>query len=343
MRIGLLASIGPTLDMFFPQLVEHWGNAGWEVVTAAGTPSRSFDTAVLKGITRRPSLANWAASGQIRAWAEAQQLDAIITNTATASALARIRNVGVPVVYFCHGLHWNAGKRVGDRVWQAIESLLLRHTRAVITMNSDDRSWFSARVPSNRLLFLKGGVGVPLDEYPEYGFPIIPPLKLLWAGEFTPRKRPKVMLDIASALQERTVDFRLVMLGDGVLYDEVKRLAADRGLLKVIDMPGRQPLQHWLINSHMMVHTAEWEGLPRVLLEGYAMGRRALAFDVKGVRDVPQVTLVSNGDTRAFAEAVVRARTVPELIGHNENVAWLDSANVAREIHRFTENVIRGD
>ena len=307
MRIGVLASVGHMLDSFFSEIVASWSQAGHEVSLAAGTPTRSGAATVIAGLTRRPGAGSVRAWSGLRDWVRREQLDVVITNTATASALARTARLDVPVVYFCHGLHWNEGRSLGDRLWQAAEHTLLRRTAGVITINSDDESWFSHRMPGQRILRLPGGVGLNPAAYPRTPVPATGPasvdkvVKLAWIGEFSARKRPHLVLEVAEALQADGVDASITMLGQGDLHDAFHEDLRRRGLQGLVRAPGLGDAAQTLAGSHALLHTATWEGLPRVMLEALAVGRRTYAFDVKGVRDIPGVTLAGDGDPAALA------------------------------------------
>jgi glycosyltransferase involved in cell wall biosynthesis len=345
MKIGVLTHSGVTLDAFFQPLVDEWERLGHTVSLAAGTSAARFDNHVLSGLTRRPSVCNVFAHRQLEAWASEQQLDVILTNTATASALARFPRLKVPVIYFCHGLHWNTGTSKQDRVWMAVEQFLLRNTNAVMCMNSDDRTWFRDRVDAQRLLYLDYGVGVPLEHYPITSLPTEQTLRLLWAGEFSERKRPHLMLEVARRLVEMNVDFSLTMIGQGPLLEKMKARAVSLGVDQFVRFPGFSSLSEHMQRSHLFVHTSLWEGLPRVMLEARAMCRQSVAFDVKGVRDIPDAVLVPNGDVGFFAHVVsemgadVRSSAVL-LPPPNPSI---DSAVVARSILGFVQAAVQGD
>lgn len=342
MRIGLLAHSGITFDSFFVPLVAQWEKDGHQVSLAAGHPAEKFSIEVLSGITRRPSLLNLRAHRQISEWAAANNVDVIVTSTATASALARFPKLDKPVVYFCHGLHWNTGATIEDRVWMSIEQLLLRNTAAVMCMNSDDFKWFGARFSKGCILYLHKGVGVPLKEFVPSPLPEGDTLSLLWAGEFSPRKRPHLMLEIASILSQRGVKFELQMLGKGRLHNEMIQKVASLGLGSIVSLPGHQPIQDYLRRSHLFVHTSVWEGLPRVMLEARAMRRQSITFDVKGSRDIPDVIRVPDTDTRAFADAIVTegSRTLGTTYSLAPVAADIDSADVAESISSFMQSVL---
>ena len=323
MRIGLLTSVGRTIDAFFQDAVAVWSDAGHVVRCAAGSPPTSrvpFD--LIQGLTQRPSLSNLGVPRRLRAWAQEGELDVIITNTATASTLARLTPLPCPLVYFCHGLHWNQDLHPA----RLVESALVRRADSVVTINSDDHAWFSARHP--QVLYLREGVGVP-STYPWSPLPT-GALHLCWAGDFVPRKRPEVAVEVMDALLRERPGSHLTMLGDGELRSVAQQRARGLGIHDSITFAGRTDVRPHISDSHALLHTATWEGLPRILLEGAAMGRQAFAFDVKGVRDVPHVQLSRDGDVDALARLI--ADNMPQHALDPAVGAAMRSDTVARRL-----------
>lgn len=304
MRIGLLASVGPMLDQFFPEIVREWEAAGHTVCTAAGDPAEKLPGTVIDGLTRRPALSTRRAQRALRAWCEAEALDVVVTNSATASALVRTAGLRVPIVYFCHGLHWNRLRGPQDRVWETVEHQLLARTTGVLTLNSDDEAWFRQRMPAHTVHRLHAGVGLDLGRYPRRPLPPHGVLQLVWIGEHTKRKRPWHALDVVAELEDRGIDARLTMVGDGALLDATRTDVSRRKLERSVRVPGWGDASAELADAHALIHTATWEGLPRVMLEAVAVGRRTYAFDVKGVRDVPYASLLADGDAAGMAAAI---------------------------------------
>lgn len=322
LRLGLLTSSGFTLDAFFPEIVEAWRTDGIEVFPAAGSPTEIDGGTVIGALTRRPSPQGLRAVGNLRTWAGAHGLQVILTNTATASALVRLTPTRTPVVYFCHGLHWNG---TGPQTWapKLAESVLLPRTAGVVCINSDDEQWFARHAPRTPRLRLIHGVGLDTDRFRRTPRPRRDgPLDLVWIGEYTERKNPHALLALARELVAADVDFRIHLLGDGPLWSEITEAAADLG--DRFDFVGPADPVGYLTECDAVVHTARWEGLPRVLLEAAAVGRPMIAYDVKGVRDIPGATLVPEGDVAALATAVAGVRSLepdlpaPELLnfGH---------------------------
>ena len=310
MRIGVLASVGHMVDSFFSDIITSWRTAGHEVSVAAGTGTRDGAERIIPGLTRRPGPGVARAWSGLRSWAQEEQLDVILTNTATASAVARTARLQIPVVYFCHGLHWNKGRAASDRLWQVVERLLLRHTAGVITINSDDHAWFDRRLRADRILRLPTGVGLSPDTYPRVpppgaeGDPAESTLRLAWIGEFSTRKRPHLALEVAASLRQAGVKFALQMVGEGALWGPTNEAIRRRGLANDVTAAGSADAAAVLAASHALIHTSAWEGLPRVMLEALAVGRPTYAFDVKGVRDVPQARLFPEDQPSLLARHV---------------------------------------
>ena len=347
MRIGMLASVGHMIDSFFSEIMASWTASGHQVSVAAGTGTRDGAATIIDGLTRRPGAGLLRSWSGLRDWVQDEHLDVVVTNTATASALARTARLRVPVVYFCHGLHWNHGRNPADWVWKSSERLLLRHTAGVIAINSDDHAWFSRRFPTNRILRLASGVGLTPDSYPS-----TPPpgadggrgrdvLRLAWIGEFSTRKRPHRALDVASGLRQSGVDFTLEMLGEGPLLAPVNEEIRRLGLCPHVRAAGSGDAAAVLAASHALIHTSSWEGLPRVMLEALAVGRRTYAFDVKGVRDIQQSVLVPDGETSSLVSRIARdwesCRLLDSLMVDS---AELDSSHSAESIRTFLEETI---
>ncbi|WP_350269814.1 glycosyltransferase [Brevibacterium sp. CBA3109] len=303
MRIGLLASTGGMLDSFFIEIAESWRSYGHKVSFAAGTSMVSSQATLIPGLSRRPDLGMVRALAALRRWSEGEDLDVIVTNSATASALVRLAGTRAPVVYFCHGLHWNEARSFGDRVWPIIERMLLPRTAGIISINSDDQTWFANRLNDGRRLHLSAGVGLDLLRYPVQDLPS-GPLRLCWIGEFSTRKRPHLALDTASELHRRGFEFHLEMLGEGDFRTQIRAEISDRGLSGIVSADGPGDAAAALARSHALVHTAQWEGLPRVMLESLAIGRGSYAFDVKGVRDVPLAQLSADGEAAELAARI---------------------------------------
>lgn len=328
------------LDSFFIEIAESWRSHGHTVSFAAGSSMAAARATVIPGLSRRPDPGMFRALAGLRHWAEGDELDVIVTNSATASALVRLARTKIPVVYFCHGLHWNEVRSLGDRVWPVIERMLIPRTAGIISLNSDDQAWFAHRLVSGRRLHLSAGVGLDLARYPVRDLPS-GHLRLVWIGEFSTRKRPHLALDTAAELHRRGIDFQFEMLGEGAFRTQIRAEISDRGLSGVVSADGPGDAAAALARSHALVHTAQWEGLPRVMLESLAIGRGSYAFDVKGVRDIPLAQLSVDGDTAHLAARIAadwESGRLSHPLAFDRDL--LDYSHAADEIRNFLPTFI---
>jgi glycosyltransferase involved in cell wall biosynthesis len=106
---------------------------------------------------------------------------------------------------------------------------------------------------------------------------------ILYLGRFIKAKRPGDVLELARRLGP-DVDF--VMAGEGPLWKQIKEAAIKIGShVKVVEFTHQVPLL--LAHCSLIVLPSVFmEGLPQILLEAHAAGKPAVAYDIRGVRDI---------------------------------------------------------
>ena len=243
-----------------------------------------------------------------------------------------------PVAYFCHGLH--TGKTTIDRIWRAAERWLPA-IRRVVTINSDDEKWFRKHLDEGRVLRLRHGVGVPLDKYEWIPAIKAKPYSLLWAGEFSQRKRPWLAVELMSRLKKLCPNATLTMIGGGDLRAATLERIVELGLEDSIcsrDLNSRSHAVSCGSSAHRCMG-----GTPRVCLEAAVMGRRTFAFDVKGVRDVPHAYLAPDGDLANLVEALEISLNPSRAGCQIDEVhrAELDVRNVATKLEKFLYDLVQ--
>ena len=305
MRIGILASVGHHLDSFHVDITRRLRENGHSVSLAAGTLTKKIDSELITTLTRRPGVSNLAAVGDLESWAVRRQLDIVVTNTATASFLARMSIRACPVVYFAHGLHWRPEEGITALPWKALETLALRRTAGAIVINSDDERWFQEKAPMLPIRRMKYGVGLDPTTFPRSQNVIDGDLRIAWIGEFSNRKNPFDAISVAQALQSKGVRFRLEMLGEGKLFARAATMIKKLGLDDQVALRGHIDVTSTLTRSNALIHTASWEGLPRVFLEAMSVGRPIFSYDVKGARDLPFVKRTPFRDPSSMADALI--------------------------------------
>jgi glycosyltransferase involved in cell wall biosynthesis len=141
---------------------------------------------------------------------------------------------------------------------------------------------------------------------------------LLAVGSLYPRKRWDRLIKIVCLLSTKRIRFQVHHVGDGPLRGELEELARRLGVEDMIRFLGPQnDIPALLADSNFLVHTAEDEGCPNVVMEAMACGRAIVAMDAGDipflVEDGKTGFVVRRGDETRFAERVLQLLSDHEL------------------------------
>jgi glycosyltransferase involved in cell wall biosynthesis len=124
----------------------------------------------------------------------------------------------------------------------------------------------------------------PLAVRREFGIPENAPVVGKVARLF-PLKGHDQLLDAAPAIVRHCPDVCFFLIGDGVLYDHLRRRALEMGILDnfvFAGLIGRERIPEVIAAMDVLVHTSLREGLARVLPQALAMGKPCVSFDIDG-------------------------------------------------------------
>ncbi|MEK6802002.1 MAG: glycosyltransferase family 4 protein [Nitrospirota bacterium] len=143
-------------------------------------------------------------------------------------------------------------------------------------------------------------------------------ITLLAVGSLYQRKRWDRLIMSLSLLSTRGIRFHVRHVGEGPLRGELEDLAKRVGVAGLIQFLGaRNDIPELLADSAFLVHTAEDEGCPNVVMEAMACGRAVVAMDAGDipflVEDGKTGFVVSRGDVTRFAERVFQLLTDNDL------------------------------
>jgi glycosyltransferase involved in cell wall biosynthesis len=104
----------------------------------------------------------------------------------------------------------------------------------------------------------------------------------------------------------RALGKRTLLIGGGATLEETKRFVAEKGIADLVEFAGEIPdAGVYMTCAKTLVAPSRWEGMPYLLLEAVARGRRVIASDCPGNRDVlknyAHATLFSVEDYIALA------------------------------------------
>ena len=112
---------------------------------------------------------------------------------------------------------------------------------------------------------------------------------VLFVGRLEGQKNPLLMIDSFRQLYQLDRRARLLIVGDGMLRDEVKERADKYGISHRVEFINPLPqnkLAHFMRISDALILTSAFEGMPRSVLEALACGLPVVTTDVGEVRRV---------------------------------------------------------
>lgn len=195
--------------------------------------------------------------------------------------LPTARRLGIPLMVSLRG---SDVPGFHNRRFGVLAPLLTRLTRSVL--RRADRvvangvhlqQLAQASMPGLRVDNLPNGIDLPPFPDP---FPPPRPPRLLFVGQFIPRKRCLELVEALAWLGEHGHSVHATLVGDGPLRPEVQDRAARLPPGITLELPGHQPREAMgqIYRDHdLLLHLSQAEGLSNVLLEGLAHGLAILA------------------------------------------------------------------
>lgn len=157
---------------------------------------------------------------------------------------------------------------------------------------------------------------------------------LLYVGNFLPVKNPLLLISAHARLcRNAAKPCELVMIGTGPLEAKLRRLAQSGGFGTHVRFVGRKSpseVARFMQAADLLCVPSKQEGVPNVLLEGFACGLRAVATRVGGIPEVLDKAflgqLVPSADVDALATALGQTLAVapdlPALARHAAQFSW---------------------
>ena len=110
---------------------------------------------------------------------------------------------------------------------------------------------------------------------------------LMHIGQFSPEKNHRFLIESFIQIHQQYSNVKLILIGEGKLYEEIRELVKDRGMEGNVFFAGhRNEVQRLLAGSDLFVLTSNIEGVPGVVLEAGMQSIPTLAINVGGVGEV---------------------------------------------------------
>jgi glycosyltransferase involved in cell wall biosynthesis len=251
--------------------------------------------------------------------------DVVHTHSSKAGILGRIAGylAGVPViVHTFHGFGFTpAQNRIVRALFILIErfcAMLSTHLVFVSEHNRQEAAGLKIG-PHTPTSLIRSGVEIkPAPWQGEERRTLSKPLSLptgwlvTYVGNFKPQKNPLDLVKVAERVSSQNTQIHFLLVGDGEKKSDVERYVAEHLLSERVTLMGwkrRDDVRTILEKSGCILLTSLWEGLPRAMVEAFAVRRPAVAYAVNGVTDIlkdgESGYLIPPGDIELAAEKIL--------------------------------------
>ena len=316
MKILYVTTISATVNAFLIPHIKFLIQQGNQVGLAFNTLQEVHPELIKQGckvhqieFQRNPiEMANMIAYKKIQKVVAEEEYELVHVHTPVASFLTRLacRNMKyVKILYTAHGFHFYKGApKKNWAIYNTLERIAARWTDGLITMNDED--YYSAKklkLRKSNSIHKVHGVGLDLYKFSpqtdekknkfrkDYGYNM-EDFILIYVGELCYRKHQDLLLKAVEHLRSKTINIKLLLVGEGNLENHYKDLVKSLGLEKNVEFLGyRRDIPNLMAMCDIAVSTSRQEGLPVNVMEAMATGLPLVVTDCRGNSD-----LVYNGE-----------------------------------------------
>lgn len=202
------------------------------------------------------------------------------TNSAEIAMLAHALG-GPPYSFTVHGQDELLFGGIAEKV---------RHAAFVVAISSYGRSQLYRRVDYAhwpKVKVVHCGLEPSFHADAETPLPTAP--RLVCVGRLSAEKGQMLLIEAAHLLAEESIEFELVLAGDGDMRAQVEALIAQYGLGKRVRITGwisSDQVREEILAARALVLPSFTEGLPIVIMEAMALRRPVLATCVTGIPEL---------------------------------------------------------
>lgn len=330
-KVLYVTTVSRTINAFLIPHINMLLDNGYEVHCAC-----SIDKPVDKELQRRgvkifevPFSRNPLGIRNIKAFIKLEELqrindyDIVHVHTPIAAIYGRLLKLNFPslrIIYTAHGYHFlKGGSKLGWIIYYPIEKIMAKFTDVTININKEDYEITKEKL-KHKKCYLLNGVGLDLDKYKKLSSKEIQEKReefgikdkdfvVLMIAEINKNKNHIQLINAMDILKDKYPNIKVLCIGDGTLKESLEKQIILRNLQNNIFMLGYRLDVNKLINiSDIGILLSHREGLPRNIMEFMACGRKVIATDIRGCRDIVcnynVGTLVKMGDYEETARAI---------------------------------------
>lgn len=366
-KVLYVTTVSRTINAFLIPHINMLLDNGYEVHCAC-----SIDKPVDKELQRIgvkifevPFSRNPLGIGNIKAFIKLEELqrindyDIVHVHTPIAAIYGRLLKLNFPslrIIYTAHGYHFlKGGSKLGWILYYPIEKIMAKFTDVTININKEDYEITKEKLKPKKC-YLLNGVGLDLDKYKKLSSKEIQEKRkefglkdkdfvVLMVAEINKNKNHIQLINAMDILKDKYPNIKVLCIGDGTLKESLEKQIILRNLQNNIFMLGYRLDVNKLINiSDIGILLSRREGLPRNIMEFMACGRKVIATDIRGCRDLicdeTIGTLVNVDDYESTAKAIEKYYILNDKSFEvSEEIKKYDIDNVNIELLKIYDDI----
>lgn len=366
-KVLYVTTVSRTINAFLIPHINMLLDNGYEVHCAC-----SIDKPVDKELQRKgvkifevPFSRNPLGIGNIKAFIKLRELqrinnyDIVHVHTPIAAIYGRLLKLSfqsLRTIYTAHGYHFlKGGSKLGWILYYPIEKIMAKFTDVIININKEDYEITKERLKPKKC-YLLNGVGLDLREYKKLSSKEIQEKRkefglndkdfvVLMIAELNKNKNHIQLINAMEILRDQYPNIKVLCIGDGALKESLEKQITAKNLQNNIFMLGYRQDVNKLINiSDIGILLSYREGLPRNIMEFMACGRKVIATDIRGCRDLvcndSVGTLVNVGDYKETAKAIEKYYILNDKSFEiSEEIKKYDIENVNIELLKIYDGI----
>ena len=366
-KVLYVTTVSRTINAFLIPHINMLLDNGYEVHCAC-----SIDKPVDKELQRRgvkifevPFSRNPLGIGNIKAFIKLEELqrindyDIVHVHTPIAAIYGRLLKLNFPslrIIYTAHGYHFlKGGSKLGWILYYPIEKIMAKFTDVTININKEDYEITKEKL-KHKKCYLLNGVGLDLDKYKKLSSKEIQEKRkefgikdkdfvVLMIAEINKNKNHIQLINAMDILKDKYPNIKVLCIGDGTLKESLEKQIILRNLQNNIFMLGyRLDVNKFINISDIGILLSRREGLPRNIMEFMACGRKVIATDIRGCRDIVcnynVGTLVKVGDYEETARAIEKYYILNDKSFEvSEEIKKYDIETINSELLKIYEDV----
>ena len=260
-----------------------------------------FDTVIIDDLVRELSpIRDFRAYRALKKYFLKEKFDVVHTHSSKAGVIARAAAWDARVPFVCHTVHGQAFHRYEkpwkNFIYKTAERWAAKrcHKIYAVAQAMIDQCVEAGIAPKSKYQVVYSGM--VLDDFlnakpdrelrGQLGIPETAPVVVAVARLF-PLKGYEYFVPAAKLIADKLPETRFLIVGDGVMTEEVKAQAEELGLhFAFAGLVPPSEVHRYIAISDILAHLSLREGLPRAVVQALACGKPAISFDLDGAPEV---------------------------------------------------------